>query len=264
MNQRFHADDPAFYTIPDEQAVISQLLLLFSFQGGTFGALSLGDFSAGEVLGFLSSGTGKERVAFVRDVTAYLDEHFARFGTAEMVGSTRIQSGMFTSIAHSQITSLLTSIVAAGLIVVVLMSSVIAGLLSLIPLLFTIVVSFGVMAYAGMPLDIATLMISSITIGIGIDYGIHFIERTREEQAGGAEIEAALERAARTAGRGIAYNALSIAGGFSILLLSAFLGMRHFGLLITMTMLISALSALVVIPAIVRTFRLRLDRRGTR
>ena len=256
MNQRFHADDPAFYAIPDDRGMVAQLLLLFTFQGGSLGSMALGDSSAGEVIGFYASKTGKERVSLVRDVTAYLDEHFEN---ARLVGSTRIVASMFTAIARSQITSLFTSIAAAGIIVMILMGSVLAGLISLIPLLFTVVVSFGVMAYAGMSLDIATLMISSITIGIGIDYGIHYIERAREELAREelgqtADRSAALVYAARTAGRGILFNALALAGGFSILLLSAFQGMRHFGLLITMTMLISAGAALVVIPTILRAF----------
>jgi predicted RND superfamily exporter protein len=251
MNQRFNADDPAFYVIPDDPRMVAQLLLLFTFQGGTLGSLALGDFSAGELIGFHALETGEERVELVRDVTDYLDEHFEN---ARLVGSTRIQSSMFASIARSQLTSLFTSIGAAGIIVILLMGSVLAGLISLVPLLFTIVVSFGVMAYAGMSLDIATLMISSITIGIGIDYGIHYIERAREEMKRTKDRSLALVHAAQTAGRGIVYNALALAGGFSILLLSAFRGMRHFGLLITMTMLISAAGALVVIPAILRAF----------
>jgi len=251
MNQRFNADDPAFYAIPDDPRMVAQLLLLFTFQGGTLGSLALGDFSAGELIGFHALETGEERVELVRDVTDYLDEHFEN---ARLVGSTRIQSSMFASIARSQLTSLFTSIGAAGIIVILLMGSVLAGLISLVPLLFTIVVSFGVMAYAGMSLDIATLMISSITIGIGIDYGIHYIERAREEMKRTKDRSLALVHAAQTAGRGIVYNALALAGGFSILLLSAFRGMRHFGLLITMTMLISAAGALVVIPAILRAF----------
>ncbi len=258
MNQRFHADDPASYAIPDERRMVAQLLLLFTFQGGTLGSMALGDFSAGELIGFHALSSGEERVALVRDVSAYLDE---RFDDAELVGSTRIQSSMFTSIARSQITSLFTSIGAAGIIVILLMGSVLAGLVSLIPLLLTVVIGFGVMAYAGMSLDIATLMISSITIGIGIDYGIHYIERAREEMRTGQERSAALVRAAQTAGRGITFNALALAGGFSILLLSTFRGMRNFGLLTMMTMLISAAAALVVIPAILRVLRVRFGRR---
>jgi len=248
MNQRFHADDPAFFAVPDDRRLVSQLLLLFTFQGGDLGAMALGDFSAGEVIGFYASAPGEDRVALVREITAYLDEHFG--GRAQMVGPTRVQASMYASIARSQMTSVITSIGAAGLIVVILMGSVTAGLLSLIPLLFTIVVNFGVMAYAGVRLDLATLMVSSITIGIGIDYGIHYLVRFRREVRDGRPVAEAAIATAGTAGRGIVYNVLALAVGFSVLILSAFHGMRSFGTLVTMTMVVSGASAMTVIPAV--------------
>ena len=250
MNQRFHADDPAYYTIPDDPRLVSQLLLLFTFQGGDLGGLALADFSAGEVLAFHGIKESSRQASFVNDLTAYLNEHFSAYGRAEMVGSTRIQVRMLASIASSQITSLLTSISAAGLIVILLMGSVIYGLISLVPLLFTIAINFGIMAYSGTPLDIATLMVSSITIGIGIDYGIHYISRFREGLAAGRPVGESAVAAAGSAGRPIVYNAFSLALGFSVLLLSAFHGMRSFGTLISATMLISAISALTVVPAL--------------
>ena len=249
LNQRFHEDDPAAYAIPDAQSTISQLLLLFSFQGGSLGSLALSDFSAGEVMGFHALQTGKEQVALVADVSAYLADHFEGV-TVQMAGPTRIQASMFTSIARSQLTSLLTSILAAGVIVILLMRSFGSGIVSMIPLLFTVLFNFGVMAFAGKSLDIATLMISSITVGIGIDYGIHFIERYREELAGELPRSQALIRAAQTTGTGIIYNALALALGFGIMMLSAFQGLQNFGLLIAMTMVISAISAFAVIPAL--------------
>ena len=250
MNQRFHADDPAYYAIPDDRRLIAQLLLLFTFQGGDLDGLALADFSAGEVLAFHGIKESSRQASFVNDLTAYLNEHFSAYGRAEMVGSTRIQVRMLASIASSQITSLLTSISAAGLIVILLMGSLLYGLVSLVPLLFTIAINFGIMAYSGTPLDIATLMVSSITIGIGIDYGIHYISRFREGLAAGRPVGESAVAAAGSAGRPIVYNALSLALGFSVLLLSAFHGMRSFGTLISATMLISAISALLVIPAL--------------
>jgi len=250
MHQRFRADDPAFHTIPDDRRLVAQLLLLFTFQGGDLGSLALGDFSAGEVIGFHAMKTGAEQVALIEDVPAYLEEHFASGETARMVGSTRIQASMFSSIARSQLTSLGTSIAAAGVIVALLMMSLSAGAISLVPLLFTIVVNFGIMSFAGVPLDIATLMVSSITIGIGIDYGIHFIERFREHRRSGEPKNDAIVKAARTAGRAIVYNAIALTLGFSVLLLSTFKGLRNFGLLVAMTMTIGAFAALTVIPAI--------------
>ena len=250
MNQRFHADDPAFYSIPDDQSTISQLLLLFSFQGGSLSALALSDFSVGEVMGFHALKTGEEQIALVSDVSEYLESHFEGAASVQMAGPTRIQASMFTSISRSQLTSLLTSIVAAGVIVILLMRSFSAGIVSMIPLLFTVLFNFGVMAFAGKSLDIATLMISSITIGIGIDYGIHFIERYREELSETKTRSQALIHAARTTGTGIVHNALALALGFGIMMLSAFQGLQNFGLLIAMTMVVSAISAFVVIPAL--------------
>ena len=249
MNQRFHADDPAFYAIPDDQSTISQLLLLFSFQGGSLGALSLSDFSAGEVMGFHALQTGEEQITLVEDISEYLESHFEG-GAVRMAGPTRIQASMFTSIARSQLTSLLTSILAAGVIVILLMRSFSAGIVSMIPLLFTVLFNFGVMAFAGKSLDIATLMISSITIGIGIDYGIHFIERYREELSETQSRAQSLIRSAQTTGTGIVYNALALALGFGIMILSAFQGLQNFGLLIAMTMVVSAIGAFAVIPAL--------------
>jgi predicted RND superfamily exporter protein len=140
------------------------------------------------------------------------------------------------------------------------MRSFSAGIVSMIPLLFTVLFNFGVMAYSGKSLDIATLMISSITIGIGIDYGIHFIERYREELRSTVSQSQALLQAAQTTGTGIVYNALALALGFGVMILSAFQGLQNFGLLIAMTMVVSAASAFAVIPALLA--RSRVEKQG--
>jgi uncharacterized protein len=250
MNQRFHADDPDFYAVPESQAMVSQLLLLFSFQGGTLGSLALSDYSAGQIIGFHGLQSGVDQALLVKHATAYMEDRFEGLASVRLVGPTRIQASMFGSIARSQLTSLLTSIVAASLIVILLMRSIYAGLLSMIPLLLTVLLNFGIMAWFGKPLDIATLMISSITVGIGIDYGVHLIERIREEMLQNPLREAALVRAAQTTGVGILYNAAALALGFGVMALSEFQALQNFGLLIALTMVVCVTSAITVIPAV--------------
>ncbi len=250
MNQRFHADDPEFYTVPESQAMVSQLLLLFGFQGGTLGSLALSDYSAGQMIGLHGLQSGVDQASLVKRTTAYLEDRFEGLASVRLVGPTRIQASMFRSIARSQLTSLLTSIVAATLIVILLMRSIYAGLLSMIPLLLTVLLNFGIMAWFGKPLDIATLMISSITVGIGIDYGVHLIERIREEMQQSGLRNAALIRAAQTTGVGILYNAVALALGFGVMAFSAFQALQNFGLLIALTMVVCVTSALTVIPAV--------------
>jgi hypothetical protein len=249
LNETLHASDPEYYRIPEDPRLAAQLFLLY---GGDPGPLFLGDFSKGEVLARRAN-IGSVRMAqLVREVQAYLDEHFDKPGSpkAEMVGPTQAYAALLARIIHSQLTSLSASVLAAGLIVALLMFSWAAGLLSLLPLLLTIVVEFGVMAYAGLPLDMGTIMLGSIAIGIGIDYVIHFLSRFRLEIQEGQGPMAAYERTLRTAGKGIVYNALALMLGFAVLLVSSFKGLVNFGFLIMLTMLIASVSSLTVVPAI--------------
>jgi len=252
MNERFNADDPAFYVIPDQQNIVSQLLLLFTFQGGTLGDMALGDFSAGTVMGMykMDSSGNVSRLASV--VQGYLDENFPEAGDmrVRMIGATTLMDRIFTQMTQSQLIGLATTIVAVAILVMILMGSVVAGLIAAIPLILTVTFSMGIMAYTGQPLDMMTLMVSVVAVGIGVDYSIHFISRFRSEYRKDRDAERALQKTIQTTGRGITYNALTVALGFFILIFASFKGIRTFGWQIALTMGISALSAISIIPAI--------------
>ena len=241
--------DDRYYTIPDDPRLAAQLFLLY---GGKPGALFLGDFSKGEVLARRLNIGSTQMARLVRDVQRYLDEHFNGPGEpkARLVGPTQAYVALLDRIIRSQVTSLSASFVAAGLLCALLMGSMVAGLLCLLPLVLTILIEFGVMAYAGLPLDMATIMLGSIAIGVGIDYAIHFLHRFRLEARQGKGVAEAFAATIQTAGRGIAYNAIALMLGFAVLLVSSFQGLVTFGLLLVLTMLISALSSFTVIPAI--------------
>jgi len=252
MNQKFHSDDPVYYAIPDDRSLVSQLLLLFTFSGGTLGNMALGDFSAGVVLGLYPMKSTRDISQLARTVGDYLDERFApEHGTrARMVGATVLMDRLMTRMTQSQMIGLGTTMVAVGIIVSLLMGSIVAGLIALIPLVLTVAISLGIMAYTGTPLDLMTLMVSAIAVGIGVDYSIHFISRFRSEYRTDGNAERSLRATVRSTGRGITYNALTVALGFFILVFAAFKGIRSFGLQIALTMAVSALSAITIIPAI--------------
>jgi predicted RND superfamily exporter protein len=252
MNEKFHADDPAYYVIPSDRNMISQLLLLFTFQGGTLGDMALGDFSAGTVTGMykMDSSANVSRLAGL--VQDYIDQHFPESSDVRvrMVGATTLMDRMFSQMTRSQLIGLGTTVVAVSILVMLLMGSVVAGLLAAIPLLLTVTFSMGIMAYTGQPLDIMTLMVSVVAVGIGVDYSIHFISRFRSEYRIDQDAARAVQATIQTTGRGIAYNAMTVALGFFILIFASFKGIRTFGWQIALTMAISALSAISIIPAI--------------
>lgn len=218
--------------------------------------MALRDFSAGEVTAVFSRENDAELKRLALDIQDYLEQNFPDV-RAEMVGETRVMATIFTRLTASQVTSLLTAVLAAGLMVALLMRSWIAGAISLIPLVLTVVINFGMMGFSGIPLDIMTLLVSSIAIGIGIDYSIHFLARFQLEYREENSPQETLNKTILSVGHGISYNAFALALGFGVLLFSSFLGLVSFGVLIAMTMILSALSVFTVIPAILITWKPR-------
>jgi len=255
LNLRFHDDDPAYYAIPDERKQVSQLLFLFSFQGGDLGSVALADYSAGEIVGFYPRADGAEKGRLVREIRTYLAAHFTDDVTVEMVGPTQYFDTMGRQLISSEISSLVTSAIVAAVIVSILMGSLIAGLIGIIPLSLTILVLFAVMAASGTTLNLATATIASVTIGIGIDYAIHFLFRYRREFGSAGSATAAAAHTARTAGRAIVFNAAAVLAGFLVLLVSRFTAFRSFGGLLALAMATSAIGALTVIPVVLVVVR---------
>jgi predicted RND superfamily exporter protein len=254
MNQKFHTDDPQYYRVPDDPRLAAQLLTLFTFQGGSLDNLATADFSKGEVIARIES-VGSRRLQLLTDqVEAYLGEHLIDL-KAERVGTERIFVTMFSKLIPNQISSMAASTLASGLIVALMMGSLLAGLVSLIPLLFAVLIGLAVMVLLDLPLDLATVMVSSIAIGVGVDFAIHFTSRFRREMELTGNDLVALEQTMRTVGKSIVFNMLSVALGFAIMMLSNFSGIANFGLLITLTMVTSALATFLLIPALLLTLK---------
>jgi hydrophobe/amphiphile efflux-3 (HAE3) family protein len=251
MNQKFHSEDPAFYRIPEDRRAVAGLMNMFRSGGGTLGDMATGNVSAGTIMGLYPMKSTGDISRLSRTVQAYLDERFANSDlTVRMVGATILMDRLMTRMNQSQMIGLGTTMVAVAILVSLLMGSIVAGLIAIIPLILTVAMSMGIMAYTGTPLDMMTLMVSAIAVGIGVDYSIHFISRFRREYRTHQNGEQALQTTIRTTGRGITYNALTVALGFFILVFASFKGIRSFGLLIALTMAVSALSAISIIPAI--------------
>ena len=107
------------------------------------------------------------------------------------------------------------------------------------------------MGFLGISLDIATTLLSSIMIGVGVDYTIHFLWRYRHERREGFAHKEAIVRTLTTSGRGIVFNALSVIIGFTALLYSTFLPVQFFGFLVVVTIGACLIGALVLLPALV-------------
>ena len=155
------------------------------------------------------------------------------------------------NIVTSQVYSL---IIAIGLVFILLsfqFRSALGGLISVIPIMLTILFNFTLMVILNIPLDAVTVMIGSVAVGIGIDYTIHFNSRFRLEMSRSNNQLKALQKTLETTGKAILINALSVMMGFLALVLGSIVPMQRFGWMIALTMVTSALFALTFLPAVI-------------
>ncbi len=153
-------------------------------------------------------------------------------------------------IVKGQFISLFWSTVIVSAMLMILFKSFKGGLFAIIPLVMSIIILFSLMGLFKIELNIATALLSSIMIGVGIDYTIHFIWRYREELEKGKSREESIRTSLTTTGRGIIFNALSVIVGFIVLLFSSFMPVRFFGFLVVISILSCLAGALLFIPAL--------------
>jgi len=135
-------------------------------------------------------------------------------------------------------------------LLMILFRSITAGLISAVPLGISMILLFGLMGVFSIELNVVTAMLSSIMIGVGIDYTIHFLWRFREERRKGLESRKAVLKTLTTTGRGIVFNAFSVIVGFVVLLLSSFLPVTFFGFLVVVSIFSCLIGALVLVPSL--------------
>lgn len=159
-------------------------------------------------------------------------------------------------ILSSQIQSIALAILILYLCCVVVYRSTQAGLFFLPVVVISNTVTFGYMAWAGIGLNINSLPVAALGIGLGVDYAFYVADRVREEFIKRGDHMEAIEAGLRSAGHGVLITALTITA--SMLLWYVFSSLRfqaEMGLLITLWMTVSAISALVVIPTMLRIFK---------
>jgi hypothetical protein len=256
MNLVMHDGDKKFDRIPESRELVAQYLLLYSMSGDAEDFEKLVDFpyEHAQLMAKVTD-SGTRAATEVLDYTrAFLQEK--QSGSKQLVGGfLDVMADMVRHIVWGQVVSMALAALLVTLLVAMLLRSLVGGLLAVFPLLLALTTIFGVMGLFGIELNLVTALLSSIMIGVGIDYSIHFLWRYRDERHKGKLPQAAVELTLSTTGRGIVFNALSVVVGFAVLVISAFYPVRFFGLLVTLSILASLVGALVVLPAVVLLIR---------
>ncbi len=160
---------------------------------------------------------------------------------------------MFSNIEEVITTNITSTMLALGLIalvMIILFKSFSIGLLGVLPLVLTVILNYAVMAVSGIAVDVGTTIIAAIAFGIGIDYSIHLLSAIASNRhASDSDTLKSILEASKKVAMPIMINSITLAAGFLVLVASDFLVIQLLGVFIAMTMLISAVNALILIPA---------------
>lgn len=162
-----------------------------------------------------------------------------------------LYNNMLQSLFQSQIATMGAVFVGIMLMFIVLFRSVSLSLIAILPNMLAASVVLGGMGLAGVPLDMMTITIAAITVGIGVDHAIHYIYRFRKEFALTGNYIEAMHNSHASIGRALYYTAITIVVGFSILALSQFIPSIYFGVFTAIAMIAALLGSLTLLPKLI-------------
>ena len=172
-----------------------------------------------------------------------------------LTGILILYNNMLQSLFESQILSLGFVMLGITFMFMILFKSALLSFIGIIPNLLAATFVLGLMGLINLPLDMMTITIAAITIGIAVDNSIHYIYRFREEFYLTKNYEKALYNSHDSIGRAIFFTSITIVFGFSILVLSNFIPTIIFGLLTGLAMMIALLAVLTLLPKLILSFK---------
>ncbi len=167
--------------------------------------------------------------------------------TFEFTGNVFVES-ILEAIVLRDFTISLSLAILLVLLIDSLIRSVRAAFVTIIVLVFTIVLQYGVQGLFGLPFNMASALMGALAIGVG-DYAIHLTVRYMEDRRKGLSPELAVEEAVATSGRSIVYTSLTLGGGFAALVFSSFVPVGTLGKLMVFTVFAVGIASLTILPA---------------
>jgi hypothetical protein len=255
VNRELHGGAAEDFRIPGSVAGVAQALLQFqsSHRPQDLWHMVTPDFRRTVVWLQLASGDNQDMSAVTRHLGRYLADHPPPEGMAlRWAGKTYLNVVWQDAMVRGMVGSLAGAFVAVLAMMILLFRSLRYGLLAMLPLTITITFIYGLIGWTGKDYDMPIAVLSALTLGLSIDFAIHFLERAREALARCGSFEVAMQNVFEEPARAIGRNAIVIAVGFTPLLFAPLVPYITVGAFLAAIMAVSALVTLVLLPAAMR------------
>ena len=256
INRVMHRDDPRFAVIPDSDQAVAQYLLLFSMAAKPSDLNNLLDYSAQQANIWLQLKTWDATAmrGVMDHVQAYTQAHPLPGVEFKPAGIAYFNKVWNDEVLWGMVDGFLLSLVFVFFLMVADFRSLRWGAVAFLPLIFTIVLIYGFVGFVGKDFDMPISVLSTLSLGLAVDFAIHFVRRFQQRYREDPDLERALLWTVVRPGRGIVRNAVLFALGFSVMALAALTPYITVGAFVAAIMLLSSLSTLLILPALVRMF----------
>ncbi len=257
VNRVLNGDDPSREVIPESQEEIAQYLLLFSMAARPQQLNNVVDypFQKANLMVQLRSWDAVETRALLERIQRYLTSRPLP-GGVELKPAGMAYFNMVWS--EEVLVGMLEGFIASSVLVLVLLildyRSFRWGVVAFLPLLFTVVLIYGAVGFIGKDFDLPMSVLSTLSLGLAVDFAIHFVSRFQQRYRETQDLTGALIWTAARPGRGIMRNAILFASAFSVMLFADLLPYVTVGASMIATMLVSALATVVFLPALIALF----------
>jgi hypothetical protein len=247
INQSFHNEDMAYYTIPESGELVSQYMLIYD--SDEIADFVNTDFSHARISARTHLYSSSEQKVLIDTMKQYIRELDNKELDIKVSGRAVQDVNTIDALVQGQISSLSLAAVTIFLVMLFILRSVKIGLLSIVPNLFPIILNFGIMGAFNIPLNTATAIISAVAIGIAVDDTIHFLFDYKTQRESGRGIPEAVERVFKRKGRAILSSSFILCIGFGVMVFSSFVPIVSFGLLSAIIMITTLIGDLIVLPS---------------
>jgi predicted RND superfamily exporter protein len=257
VNRELRSGDDADFVIPQSSNAVAQTLLQYqsSHRPQDLWHFVTKDYQKSLLWLQMTSGDNQHTTQVVEWVKNYVEQHPLPTGiTYDWAGKSYLNIVWQDAMVSGMADSLLSSFVIVFIMMAVLFRSFKYGILAMLPLSFTITMIYGLIGWIGKAYDMPIAVLSALTLGLSIDFAIHFLQRVRELEKETQSLTTALRLMFNEPARAISRNAIVIAIGFTPLLLSPLMPYITVGVFLASIMALSAFVTLVVLPALMTTF----------
>ena len=249
MHRTVMDDSLEYETIPVEREKVNNLFTMYSMSGDPedFSSLVDYEYSSGLITALSSVMSTEDVFSFVRSITDHIEQNFDQTINIDVTGMIVVIRDMVLMVIRSSFLSILISLVLICSITALFFKRIIWGILAVIPLTGAVILNFGLMGHFGITLNHITAILSSIIIGVGVDFAIHFISQFQR-------LSSSIDRGdlSQEVIKDVGYPIILDAGsnmGFGALLFSAFIPVQYIGGLMVFAMISTSLGTLTLLSS---------------